>query len=110
MMRCLDCGARTMHTRCSACRSALRQRLHAARGGSGWSWDRIRHEVLERDAHRCVACGVPCPHLVDRRCHQVDHIAPLAEGGTNELSNLRALCRACHGRVTAEFARRRAGK
>lgn len=35
-----------------------------------------------------------------------DHIVPLAEGGTNDLSNVRTLCVPCHKAETAALARR----
>lgn len=35
-----------------------------------------------------------------------DHIVPLAEGGTNALSNIRTLCVPCHKAETAALARR----
>lgn len=31
----------------------------------------------------------------------VDHITPLTAGGTNDESNLQALCKQCHDRKTA---------
>lgn len=38
---------------------------------------------------------------------EADHIVPLVNGGTNDLSNYRTLCIPCHRRVTAELARSR---
>jgi len=38
----------------------------------------------------------------------MDHEVPLIEGGTNDMTNLRVLCRPCHKRVTKELAGRRA--
>jgi 5-methylcytosine-specific restriction endonuclease McrA len=41
---------------------------------------------------------------------EADHIVPVVEGGgACGLSNLRTLCRACHGRATGQLRRRRAG-
>ncbi len=42
-----------------------------------------------------------CKHTLDYT-YEVDHIKPLYQGGTNDLHNLQALCRNCHGRKTAE--------
>ena len=32
--------------------------------------------------------------------YEIDHIIPLYQGGTNDLNNLQALCRNCHGEKT----------
>lgn len=41
---------------------------------------------------------------------EADHIVPLVEGGTNDLSNYRTLCVACHKAETAALAARRAAR
>ncbi len=40
-----------------------------------------------------------CTQLLDH-CYEVDHKIPLYKGGTNDIQNLQALCRNCHGRKT----------
>ena len=52
-------------------------------------WERIRQEVFDRDGHRCQDC---------RKAGRLEahHVLELAHGGTNDLSNLKTLCRACH--------------
>lgn len=92
--RCLDCGAFSSRSRCPQC-TAVRRRPrdrqnNAARGGSGWTWQRTRKAVLERDGHRCLACGATGVRF------EVDHIVPLAAGGSNEPANLRTMCVLCH--------------
>lgn len=62
------------------------------RGSSGWEWNRVAAKVRERDAGRCVVCA--------GEGEEVDHIVPLAQGGTNDLGNLRLLCHPCHQGVT----------
>ncbi len=52
----------------------------------------LRYEVLKRAKGRCEACGVSN----EVRALQVDHIIPRAKGGSNDLSNLQALCSACN--------------
>ena len=42
-------------------------------------------------------------HGYETKSTQTDHITPLNDGGTNEWSNLKALCRACHSRKTATY-------
>lgn len=61
-------------------------------GGSPGSseWKRLREVVLERDGYQCRECRETGSPL------DVDHITPLSQGGTNELSNLQTLCRSCH--------------
>lgn len=52
----------------------------------------IRHEVFVRDDYKCVECGATKKDIV----LHVDHIIPVAQGGTDELSNLQTLCEACN--------------
>lgn len=50
----------------------------------------VRAAVFARDGRKCVLCGYEGPHLA------IDHIHPQARGGTDDLDNLRVLCRACN--------------
>lgn len=77
---------------CDKHRTRAAQARSTARGG--WNVGRIRVAILYRDHGRCVLCAAPA--------EEVDHIVPLSRGGTNEPSNLRALCVPCHRRVTRE--------
>jgi 5-methylcytosine-specific restriction endonuclease McrA len=43
-------------------------------------------------------CGL-CQNLLDAS-YEVDHIIPLYKGGSNNITNLMALCRNCHGMKT----------
>jgi 5-methylcytosine-specific restriction protein A len=54
-------------------------------------WDEKRRRVLVRDGNKCVRCGLP---LTERTAH-IDHIQS-GKWGTNEMVNLRSLCRRCH--------------
>jgi diadenosine tetraphosphate (Ap4A) HIT family hydrolase len=51
-----------------------------------------RYEVLRRAGFRCDLCGISA----DERALEVDHIVPRRHGGTNDLSNLQALCYKCN--------------
>lgn len=55
--------------------------------------DRVRYDVLTRDGQRCVICGASAKDGVQLH---VDHIIPLAKGGTSDMSNLRTLCERCN--------------
>lgn len=52
----------------------------------------LRHEVFVKDNYKCVECGAT---KEDTRLH-VDHILPVSQGGSDELSNLQTLCEACN--------------
>lgn len=53
---------------------------------------RLRFTILHRDNHTCQYCGAQAP---DVRL-EVDHIVPLAQGGTNDPDNLLAACYGCN--------------
>jgi 5-methylcytosine-specific restriction protein A len=59
-------------------------------------WSRLREQILRRDP-LCVACSAQGRI---REATEVDHIVPLAKGGTNSPDNLQALCTDCHKRKT----------
>lgn len=46
--------------------------------------------IGRRDGFGCAHCGEPRPDL------QIDHITPIIEGGSNDLSNLQLLCARCN--------------
>jgi len=52
-------------------------------------WNKLRDTVFHRDGFKCVICG-------DSHNLSVDHIKERELGGTNDLNNLRTLCRDCH--------------
>ena len=91
---CLGCGVPTPATRCGRCAEAVSRAKYEVRGSR---WPRVRAGILERDGHRCVTCGMPCPHP---RHHDVDHIVPLAVDPSRryEPANLRTVCPQHHRR------------
>ncbi|RYY26125.1 MAG: HNH endonuclease [Sphingomonadales bacterium] len=52
----------------------------------------LRWQVITRAMGRCEACGVSS----EIRALEVDHIVPRSQGGSNELTNLQALCSLCN--------------
>lgn len=52
----------------------------------------VRFDVLTRDGFKCFYCGATPPNVV----LHVDHIHPVAQGGGNNLSNLRTACLPCN--------------
>ena len=64
----------------------------------GRSWKRIRDRYIK--AHPlCEECQ---KQGTLTSAEEVHHILPLSKGGGNERSNLMALCKPCHSRITAE--------
>jgi hypothetical protein len=53
---------------------------------------RTRYEVLRRDNHTCRYCGESAPDVK----LTVDHVLPIALGGTDAPDNLVAACRDCN--------------
>lgn len=66
------------------------------------NWNTVRHAVYTRDNHRCRNCGA---RNVELHAH---HIVPLSRGGTNQMGNLKTLCRSCHELVHPHMRRRHA--
>lgn len=104
---CIDCGAITATSPCTACKRARGRRRERGRPsptqrGYGAPWRRLRARVLDawiRDN------GEICPGF---RCRPhppwpgnpltVDHIVAKIDGGTDDLDNLAVLCKSCQGR------------
>lgn len=65
-------------------------------------FNRVRREaqihlpaLFERDGKQCKQCG--CTDQLT-----IDHVIPLARGGSNELDNLQILCNKCNSRKGAK--------
>lgn len=52
----------------------------------------VRFEVFKRDMFTCQYCGRKAPEVV----LEIDHIIPVAEGGTNDFVNLVTSCMDCN--------------
>lgn len=68
-------------------------------GRGGRPWRRIRQRILLRDRYTCQQCGYVGMDL------EVDHIVNVARGGSDDDSNLQALCKLCHKAKTARESR-----
>ncbi len=53
---------------------------------------KIRFEVFKRDNFKCQYCGNSAPDVI----LHVDHIIPVAEKGSNDLTNLITSCKQCN--------------
>ena len=56
---------------------------------------KIKKIVASAQKWKCAHC-----HNILDATYEVDHIKPLCKGGGNEINNLQALCRNCHGHKT----------
>ena len=61
---------------------------------------RERSKVAFEQSYQCSACKV----MLNPDWH-LDHVIPLADGGTNERDNVQALCIACHTDKSAAATR-----
>ncbi|WP_212747652.1 HIT domain-containing protein [Fodinibius saliphilus] len=52
----------------------------------------IKYKVLKRASFRCELCGAPA----DEKALEVDHILPRNHGGSDDITNLQALCYSCN--------------
>jgi len=61
----------------------------------GDDWERMKQRVWLRDKGKCKLCKKSCWDG-ESAIADPDHIVKRSDGGGDELSNLRVLCRACH--------------
>ncbi len=54
----------------------------------------VREYIFQRDNYTCKSCG----RNQDKTILNIDHIIPLAKGGSNDISNLQTLCKNCNQR------------
>lgn len=91
-------NATTVNARNRAWRAANRERARA------WGRRNARHRRLGYDAETCAWSDVlvadPCAYC-GAASSGVDHIDPVARGGTNDVGNLTGACAACNRRKRA---------
>ena len=97
----------TLKTRIGAAQLSRVKTLDTKAGATprevGGNWTKKRKVVLL--ATNCM-CANGCGRVAD----EVDHDTPLEQGGSNDLSNLRGLCKECHAEKTKREAKERHGK
>lgn len=75
------------------------RRGSSASRGYGSNWRKLRRIKLNQDPVCADPDGRHPGQVV--AAMQVDHIIPLAQGGTNAMDNLQSLCYSCHSHKTA---------
>ncbi len=89
-----------------------RARGTSTQRGYGYHWRKIRDNFLAKNPW----CIDPFGDHPSQRvaAHQVDHVIPRSNGGTNDESNLQSLCDHCHDKKTASrdggFGNRKPGR
>jgi 5-methylcytosine-specific restriction endonuclease McrA len=59
----------------------------------------VKNYIWKRDRYQCQSCG-----KTDNETNlTIDHIIPLASGGSNDISNLQTLCHTCNSRKKHHF-------
>lgn len=76
--------------------SAGSQAVSWGSGRGGRPWRRKRERIFLRDGYTCQCCGRVTHEL------ELDHIVNVAQGGTEDDSNLQSLCVPCHKKKTAQ--------
>jgi 5-methylcytosine-specific restriction protein A len=67
--------------------------------GYGHAWQKLRLQILTRDAYVCVLCRQANRYVP---ATDVDHIISKARGGTDAHDNLQSLCSECHKAKTSK--------
>lgn len=109
-VQCLGCGryvekAALKVGRCAGCASSTKAEKNRRLRGSS-EYQRARAELvathLERHGRWCPGFERDPHRLTGGQKLTVDHVVPLASGGTHDRSNLQVLCSSCNGRKAAK--------
>lgn len=73
-----------------------REEQTSKRYGHAWKEVRKRYVSKHPFCEMCFDKGIIVP------VEEIHHKIPLAEGGTNDESNLISLCKACHAKIHGE--------
>lgn len=74
------------------------QKTHFRDNSNRYSFNQMeRNAISSSQSYKCNICEI---ELDDQREYDIDHIKPLANGGTNTLDNLQAICKSCHSEKT----------
>lgn len=114
---CRECGAEIAegNGRLSYCSKACEQKRNR-RVNSATRRTRIMRqqpelfdpiEILERDGWRCYLCGVDTPKALRgtqlQNAPELDHVKPLAKGGSHTRGNVACACHACNAAKSDTF-------
>lgn len=94
---CATCGKPSPEPYCSKHKPVNRRRQRMKM--SGGAWEAVRRQIIARDLRCCYLCGQV---VEDDESLEVDHLVPVAAGGSNSLTNAASAHRACHKRRHAD--------
>jgi len=84
----------TRKARCSKATCLQRSRINIP--------PEVRHYVFQRNNYQCQSCG----KTKQETALEIDHIIPIANGGSNDMSKLQTLCHTCNKRKKHHFDQR----
>lgn len=58
--------------------------------------EKQKRAMYDAAPEHCPVCGVSMHYWVSRRHPSIDHIVPVAKGGTDDPENLRVICNCCN--------------
>lgn len=79
-------------------RLAYEKRRDRMRAAGPLPHSAVRDMLNAASGQPCPECGNAMARWCGRRVVSLDHIVAISKGGTNELSNLRAICNRCNAR------------
>ena len=85
---------REYHKKYPEKRLAVCHKRRARLLGGGSYTEQEWFALVEQYGHRCLCCKKPEPEIK----LTVDHIVPIAKGGTNDIGNIQPLCAKCNFR------------
>lgn len=69
---------------------------HAREGLGKIAKRRLRNDLFDKQEGRCAYCDVPMTMLRGPDLCTIEHVIPIAAGGTSERRNLVAACHQCN--------------
>lgn len=63
---------------------------------------KVIDQLINESGNICPICGSDMRYWVSRKVKSVDHIISLANGGGNDISNLRVICNICNSRKASK--------
>lgn len=104
---CLVCGKPSQTNYCDLHRPEVDEAIRNMRSVyrkqyKDPAYQKNKRHRFERVHGRCEFCKI----VLQPGTWECDHLIPISKGGTNDITNLRILCKPCHKAKTAEDRKR----